>query len=337
MLDKPRILIVENELVVALDVKACLNDIGCDVAGIATTGEDAVRYAFDRGPDLILMDISLDGEMDGISAAGMIKRRLDMPIIYMTANADNATVERARETAPHGYLNKPVSKRDLFTSIDSVIYRHNMEKRLRESEERYRALVDQVPGAVYEIDEHGLITFVSAAIEEMTGFSPSEMRGLHFSEFFHHDDLPAVFELIAKMRARISMENQYRIMKKTGGYAWVKTSNRPVFNDCAFQGARGVMVDISESKRAEMEAGMLAAVLASSPDAICGKDCDGNIIRWNAAAERLFGIPAAEAAGMPFSRMAPSSCGGTPPVVMPILGASGAVMGELCIVRAADR
>ncbi len=337
MLDKPRILIVENELVVALDVKACLNDIGCDVAGIATTGEDAVRYAFDRGPDLILMDICLDGDMDGISAAGMIKRRLDMPIIYMTANADNATVERARETAPHGYLNKPVSKRDLFTSIDSVIYRHNMEKRLRESEERYRALVDQVPGAVYEIDEHGLITFVSAAIEDMTGFSPSEMRGRHFSEFFHHDDLPAVFESIAKMRARISEENQYRILKKTGGYAWVRTSNRPVFNERSFCGARGVMVDISGIKRAEMEVSMLAAILASSPDAIYGKDRDGTIISWNGAAERLFGIPAAEAVGTPFSRMASFSSSDAPPVVTPILDSSGAFMGELYIVRADNR
>ncbi len=337
MLNKPRILIVENEMITALDVKACLNDIGCDVAGIATTGEDAVRYAFDRAPDLVLMDICLDGDMDGISAAGMIKRRLDMPIIYMTANADNATVERARETAPHGYLNKPVSKRDLFTSIDSVIYRHNMEKRLRESEERYRALVDQVPGAVYEIDAHGVTTFLSAAIEDMTGFSPSEMRGRHFSEFFHHDDLPAVFESIAKMRARISEENQYRILKKTGGYVWVRISNRPVFNDCAFCGARGVMVDISGIRRAEMDRGMLAAILASSPDAIIARDLGGAIIRWSAAAERRYGISAAKASKSSLSSRELSFPSDASPVAAPILDSRGTIAGELLIVRADNR
>ena len=138
-----RVLIVEDNLVVANNLYDRLQDLGYQALGIARSGEQAVRLAAETKPDLVLMDIRLQGEKDGIQAADEIRRQRDVPVIYLTGYADQSILERAKLTDPYGYLLKPFDGRELDTTIEMALHRHAVERQLRESEEKYRALVEE--------------------------------------------------------------------------------------------------------------------------------------------------------------------------------------------------
>ncbi len=118
---KPRILVVEDDRIIARSLRMILEQLGYEVTAMAPTGQAAIREAKETQPDLVLMDIILDGDMDGIEAASVIRSHLDIPIIYLTAHADQATRERAEATQPFGYLSKPIMKRDLGLMIERAL------------------------------------------------------------------------------------------------------------------------------------------------------------------------------------------------------------------------
>lgn len=123
-----RILIVEDEHIVAMGIKHMLKNIGYTLAGVASSGEDAIKKAESTFPDLVLMDIMLKGEMNGIEAAKEIKTRFGIPVVYLTACSDSKIVDRAWKTGPLGYIVKPFDEKDLQKSIDVALRRHRMEK-----------------------------------------------------------------------------------------------------------------------------------------------------------------------------------------------------------------
>ena len=123
-----RIMIVEDESIVAMGVKHKLEDLGYKVVGIEATGEGAVETALKTKPDIILMDIVLKGDMDGIEAAQQIHTRLDTPIIYVSAYSDEEVLRRARITEPYGYILKPFKKSEVNANIQMAIYKHQSDK-----------------------------------------------------------------------------------------------------------------------------------------------------------------------------------------------------------------
>ncbi|MFH1090014.1 MAG: response regulator [Pseudomonadota bacterium] len=123
-----KIMVVEDEIVVAADLTAQLMELGYDTCGFAVTGEEAVNLAMSRQPDLILMDINLSGDMDGIEAAARIRRHTGIPIVFITAHADTELVKRASTIEPSGYLVKPFEPRELFANIETALYRARAEK-----------------------------------------------------------------------------------------------------------------------------------------------------------------------------------------------------------------
>ncbi len=137
------ILIVEDEAIVAADLAAKLRRLGYTVCGSAERGEDALDLARERCPDLVLMDIRLAGEMDGVETAERIRRECDVPVIYLTAHSDRVTLDRAKRTEPFGYLLKPFDELELETHIEMALYKHQAEETLREGEERFHAAFDQ--------------------------------------------------------------------------------------------------------------------------------------------------------------------------------------------------
>jgi len=138
-----RILIVEDEFIVALDLQSRLKNLGYDVVGIASSGDDAVLQVQDSQPDLVLMDIVLYGEMDGIEASTQIRESCDVPVIYLTANADPATLERAGSTHPFSCLLKPFKERELKFSIDMALYHHSTARQLRAAHDELEQRVQE--------------------------------------------------------------------------------------------------------------------------------------------------------------------------------------------------
>jgi two-component system, response regulator PdtaR len=123
-----KILIVEDEKITAMDLERSLTKMGYEVCGTASYGIEAVKQAETLQPDVILMDVSLQGDMDGVTAAGQINVRLDIPVIYLTAHADNGTLDRAKISEPYGYLLKPFRERELNIAVEIALYKHKMEK-----------------------------------------------------------------------------------------------------------------------------------------------------------------------------------------------------------------
>jgi len=129
-----RILVVEDEHIVAMGIKKMLKSLGYQVTGIASTGEDAISKAESTFPDLVLMDIMLKGNIDGIEAAREIIKRFDLPIVYLSAYSDSKILERAKQTGPFGYIVKPFEEKDLYSSIEMALQRHAVEKKKQEED-----------------------------------------------------------------------------------------------------------------------------------------------------------------------------------------------------------
>ncbi|MDD5142038.1 response regulator [Methanoregula sp.] len=145
---KPSVFIVEDETVVGMDIHDVLTGFGYKVEGIAKTGEDALERIPASLPDIVLMDIHLAGKMDGIETADRVHTEYHIPVIFLTAYADDVLIERAKRTLPFGYIIKPFGERELQSAIEVAIYKSGVEKRLSESEEKFRTLFDCIPDAL---------------------------------------------------------------------------------------------------------------------------------------------------------------------------------------------
>lgn len=123
-----RILVVEDEAIVAMVIKRRLQDLGYIVSGVASTGKDAIIKVEGTFPDLVLMDIRLKGDMDGIEATKTIKDKFSLPVVYLTAHSDDVTFKKAKETDPDGYILKPFTEKDLSTTIEIALHKFHKEK-----------------------------------------------------------------------------------------------------------------------------------------------------------------------------------------------------------------
>jgi DNA-binding LytR/AlgR family response regulator len=148
------ILVVEDESIVRKDIERSLTKLGYNVVAQADTGEKAIELATEFQPDLALMDIMLKGEITGIEAAEAIKKNIDIPVIYLTAYADEATLAKAKITEPHGYILKPFKEIDLHTSIEMAIHKHKKEVELKVENELLRSLTAYKIDAEYLFVKH---------------------------------------------------------------------------------------------------------------------------------------------------------------------------------------
>ena len=170
-----RILVVEDEAIVAMGIKEKLEDLGHKVVDIVFTGEDAVEKALKVKPDLILMDIVLKGELDGIEAASKIRNRINIPIIYLTAYSDKEILKRARMTEPYGYIIKPFNNSELNANIEMALYKHKEdEKKIEDVKKKilsdfYDFILNSMPTITEESDaeiRNTILKLYSARLEE---------------------------------------------------------------------------------------------------------------------------------------------------------------------------
>ncbi|MCA1761464.1 MAG: LytTR family transcriptional regulator DNA-binding domain-containing protein [Cryomorphaceae bacterium] len=139
---KINVLVVEDESIVSKDIQHSLKKLGYNVVGSSSTGEKAIELALELKPDIVLMDIMLKGELTGIQASEQIKAKLNIPVVYLTAYADEATLEKAKVTEPYGYIIKPFKEIDIHTSIEMAIYKHAKEREVQKERDLLYSLVE---------------------------------------------------------------------------------------------------------------------------------------------------------------------------------------------------
>jgi putative nucleotidyltransferase with HDIG domain len=173
---KPTILVVEDEPSLAMDIRHRLSNLGYAVADVVPSGEQAVDAAQRLRPDVVLMDIMLAGAMDGVQAAGAIAQNCDIPVIFVTAYADEETLQRAKATQPFGYVIKPFNDREVYTAIEMAHYKHSTE-RLRRKERRWlEATLDSVGEGIVATDATGRVNYLNAMAGRLLGLGLDQAR-----------------------------------------------------------------------------------------------------------------------------------------------------------------
>jgi PAS domain S-box-containing protein len=183
-----RILIVEDEPIVAWNIEEILKIFNYDVIGIVDSGNRAIRIARETKPDLVLMDIRLQGDTDGIAAAEQIYNQLNIPVVYVTAHADEQTLQQAIATAPFGYVLKPFNRLDLYTALETALRRHRLEQEQNATRRWFVAMLKSIGDGAIAIDTNGHITFMNAVAESLTGWQESDALGKLSDQvlnFFH--------------------------------------------------------------------------------------------------------------------------------------------------------
>ena len=177
-----RVLIVEDEALVALDLEERLARLGYEVAGVVDNGADALSRVRSTKVDLVLMDIHIRGETDGVQTAAELRETAEVPVVFLTAHADETTLERAGLTEPFGYVLKPFDEQELRANIEMARYRYQAETRLRKMERWLAATLKSIGDGVIATDSAGRVTFMNAMAEAVTGWSRGDAIGQHLPD-----------------------------------------------------------------------------------------------------------------------------------------------------------
>lgn len=220
-----KILIVEDEVIVARNIEKRLISAGYKVAGIASSGEEAIELAASLKPDLVLMDIKLKGKMDGIDAANAIRNSCRLPIIYLTSYADEETFQRAKKTEPFGYLIKPFELKELSRSVDMALYKNKINNELLENKQRYEIAVHAGKTGVWEFWPNEKKYFTDKNLKALYGFDEDELSDNldDWSALVYKEDRTDMEEKFRKFLESSESEFllEHRVYKKDGSTGWV--------------------------------------------------------------------------------------------------------------------
>lgn len=252
-IDNGTVLIVEDELITSMELETLLQNWGFNSIQ-ATSGEESLELALQKNPEIILMDIKLMGFMDGIEAAKKISKVTDVPIIYLTAYTDDETIDKAKKSLPFAFLSKPVNYSELRFSIELALIKYDMEKKLKESEEKYRYLADNVNDviSIFYLND-GTSTYISPSVKKVLGYDVFEISNENFFKYVHPEDRTNLSQTIS-LNDSPSFSAEFRILKKDGTYLWVETSGELIVNaDPKLNEVIAVTRDISRRKYLEMD------------------------------------------------------------------------------------
>lgn len=258
-MDTPRILIVEDEVIVAKTIASQLKQLGYVVVDTASSGATAIAKTVETRPDLVLMDIVLKGEMDGVSAATQIRERLDIPIIYLTAYADDNTLQRAKTTQPFGYIVKPFTANDLRVAIEIGLFKHQVGQELQANRDQLATLLRSMSDGVIATDAQGRINFMNPAAETLTGWQQTEALGRVATDVFQLvdevADAPAEdpIEKVFQEQQVVYLDQFTSLITKQGTQIPIGDSASPVRGSSGeITGAVVVFWDMSDRRETEL-------------------------------------------------------------------------------------
>ncbi|TQD27634.1 response regulator [Methanolobus vulcani] len=253
-----KIMIVEDEKIVALDIKDSLEHFGYSVPYMADSGEDAIKFIDQCRPDLILMDIVLKGKMDGIETAGTIHKNYGIPVIYLTAYSDEKTLQRAKLTEPFGHILKPFDERELRTNIEIALYKREKEKEKQFNHENcINSLLDNIGDAVISTDMNGNIKYINPLAEALTGYTKKEALGRRINEVFRvvcegDKDVGDPTRKVFREGAFFGLEENTTLISKENTRIPLDIIGSPVTNKRSeIIGAVIIFYDITERKEIE--------------------------------------------------------------------------------------
>lgn len=254
-----RILIVEDESVIAAGIAKKLSNRGYEPVASVASGEEAVATAERLRPDAVVMDIRIEGEMDGTAAAAEIRRRLDIPVVYLTAYSDQQTLSKAKLSEPYGYILKPFREQELYSVLEISLYKHEMERKLRESEERYRTVSSVISDFAYSCleDEDGSMTFdwVTDAFESITGYSKSRVLTLSdWTDIIQPEYRPAYLSFLQTGKSGSRSTVEYAIDCSDGSTKWLRDHCQWRPTDDGRGRLVGAVTDVSHERALEKQA-----------------------------------------------------------------------------------
>ena len=307
-MSKGQILVVEDEFITASDIKRSLVKMGYDVPATVDNGPGAIEKAGEHKPDLVLMDINLIGPMNGIEAARQIRERYGIPVIYLTAQSDDATVEKAVSSDPFGYIIKPLEERTLKTNIQMALYKNAMEKKSKEQDRIIRTLINTTSDGAVLLDLEGKVLVINAAFAERLGKSPDAIQNTIIYEFIQTG---GISKQLAEALVNYSKGSLIRIEEEIKGKKY-DTRIYPAVDEFGVVTTIAVFChDITLLKQTESELKLanekltsekehlllLNAALNNMSDCAVLTDIVGNIVYVNATFEKKLGIPFADVKG----------------------------------------
>lgn len=252
-MNSERVLIVEDEKIIALDLQRRLERFGYIICDSAADGEEAVFKARKHRPDIILMDIMLSGTVDGIDAAKQVKRELQIPVIFLTAYADEKTLERAKEAEPFGYILKPFKERELYTTIDIALYKYRVDKDLKKQERLFSAILHSVNDGIVAINNDLKILFLNPVAEQMCGWTEEDAKSRPVQQVLSLIESRNLTPLIPEILPEGEQPNFFRdvVMKSRHGHSYIVDGSFTKIHQAENETEGYVMAfrDISEIKR----------------------------------------------------------------------------------------
>lgn len=312
-MEKPSIFIVEDERIVAEDIGETLKKLGYLISGIAVSGETAIEKIRDTLPDLVLMDIHLAGDMDGIEAAGQIHILFDIPVIYLTAYADNELLERAKLTEPYGYVLKPFNDREIRSVIEMALYKHAINEKIRERDSTIQALINTTLDAMLLLDNDGMILAANEPMAQRLNRKAIDLVNTPFNDLLSNGSITV---RMAEEERRVRNGTPAHFIEEIKG-RWFENSLQPVPDAKGTVGKVAIYShDITGMKDAERDLERLnsqlirekeelltfTAAVDGMDDSVIITDHTGIIIYLNRSGEKMLGYALTEAKGKHISQ-----------------------------------
>ena len=298
-MEKPKILVVEDEAIVALDIEQQLRRMGYLPVGHCSRGETAIDMARALRPDLVLMDIQLGGSMDGITAAQAIRATRAIPIVFLTAFEADDMLARAKLTEPFGYILKPFSTRELHTVIEMALYRSAIEAQLRKSELQFRTIFEAEPECVQVLDRRGVLTQINAAgLKIFEAESLEQLQTCTLRDLVVPAHAPAVAALIERVLDGQSGVLEFEIVGLGGTRRWLDAHAAPIRDEAGqVTMVLSVARDITERRMSFQQRRVSDHVLSAVSQGVVISGPDQRVLQVNDAFLKITGRARAEMVG----------------------------------------